>query len=615
MRLGRRQVIILSIVASLCVATFVAWYARRDASPGVTAADAWPVGHRAVYEMTWTSLAEAAGEDPSSGTPRREMLSRLDVRGRLQVTRLDGPAARLVLHVQVLDPVVDLTADGAIPEADVQAELAKPFLVHFGRDGLVTDVQLATGLGTTGFTFGKSVAALLQRPTKIPDARTWKGQETDISGNAEFTYRLSGTALEKQKERYLSLVEGVGGTHPQVKPTVVVLESLHRFLLGAEWLAPVEEVHVQERTRVTLGEAFAPMESTLQFSLAQRSSPGFAKDAEIAVLGNGKWESTRLDGLPPAEVLHRDVARQAVAGRTLNELSAAMSALESLSPRDRQKEARLFSALTNKLRLDASALREAEHSIRAGRDQRLLLDALGSAGTPESQALLVQLLSENLFDREQTRSSLVNLSLGPSPSEATIAALEERTKDPSHGPQATLGLGSIAHSLADSRPERAIELVDEISDKLESAKTPTEQSTLLKSLGNSGHPLVLDDCERFMSSPESALRLAAAECARLVPGPRADTLLAQALRDTNEHVANAAAAAALQRPYSTILLSPLEELARGSGKKSLRTSATQVLARWLKSHPELRDTIAIVAQSDQDEELRNYASNVLAKQG
>jgi hypothetical protein len=97
--------------------------------------------------------------------------------------------------------------------------------------------------------------------------------------------------------------------------------------------------------------------------------------------------------------------------------------------------------------------------------------------------------------------------------------------------------------------------------------------------------------------------------------PRADTLLAQALGDADEHVVRAAAAAALERPYSAILLPPLEQLARSGAKKSLRIAATQVLARWLHTHPELRVIIAAVAENDQDPELRSYASNVLTKQG
>jgi hypothetical protein len=50
------------------------------------------------------------------------------------------------------------------------------------------------------------------------------------------------------------------------------------------------------------------------------------------------------------------------------------------------------------LRIDPDALAEVGRKLRAGVDQKLLLDALGSTETPEAQALLAELLRERRFD-------------------------------------------------------------------------------------------------------------------------------------------------------------------------------------------------------------------------
>jgi hypothetical protein len=151
--------------------------------------------------------------------------------------------------------------------------------------------------------------------------------------------------------------------------------------------------------------------------------------------------------------------------------------------------------------------------------------------------------------------------------------------------------------------------------RLARATTPTEQAVLLKALGNSGHPLVLDACEAYILRPEREVRLAATACARLVPGPRADTVLAVGLRDAEDSVVAVALAGALHRPYSDVLLTPLSELALAGKSKSQRIGATQVLGAWMKVQPAVLAIINSVAQNDAEPELRTYAQTLLNQAG
>jgi uncharacterized membrane protein len=68
------------------------------------------------------------------------------------------------------------------------------------------------------------------------------------------------------------------------------------------------------------------------------------------------------------------------------------------------------------------------------------------------------------------------------PTPGTLELLRELRADPQHGTQARLGLGSAAHSLADSDPATAIQLVEEIEQDLKQAKTPHQVETGLRAL-------------------------------------------------------------------------------------------------------------------------------------
>lgn len=264
----------------------------------------------------------------------------------------------------------------------------------------------------------------------------------------------------------------------------------------------------------------APMESRTEFTLSRTDVEQLPQE-QAEALTRGDWVSASIDQLPPEEARRRDRDTSSVGGRSLGQLTQSILDMESAVPRNRQGEARLFSALVSKLRIDPGALSEAGEKVRAGKDQKLLLDAIGNTGTPESQALLTALLRERRFDHEQTRSSLINLSTTKVPTPETVEFLRETKADPQHGNQAKLGLGSAAHALKDTDPAAAIPIVSELTEGVKQSKTPSDTEVGLRALGNSGSELALDTCESYFENTHPNVRIGAIACARLVPGPRA----------------------------------------------------------------------------------------------
>ncbi len=584
----------------------------------------WPVGQQVRYAMHWVSDAEAVGQNADTGLEEREDLSHIDVKATLALTRVEGPAPQLVLSAQLLDAQIESRANGQamLRTSELGQELTQPFLIFFQRNGRVDRVQMPPKLGTTGFSIFKSVASLLQRVSPDSEAplskAQWSTVEPDLTGKADFEYVLDGDQVRKTKLAYISLVEARGSA-PSQSPdvTVEVLASNHVHRLGkhesiVSWSAPVDSVSVQEDTRVTVSGGIAPMESRTRFELTRRESHQIPV-AQAKSLTKGDWVSASIDQLPPDESRRRDRDAASAAGRTLGQLTQSIVELEGAVPRNRQGEARLFSSLVSKLRIDPGALAEAGTKVRAGQDQKLLLDAIGSAGTPESQALLRELLSERRFDHEQTRSSLINLSTTKAPTPETVEFLRETRTDPSHGNQAKLGLGSAAHSLKDSDPAAAIPIVEELKDGVKQAKTPSDTEVGLRAIGNSGSELGLDTCESYFENTHPNIRMGAIACARLVPGPRADALIARGLSDATEGIVREALSAALNRPYSPTLMAPLASLAKSGSSRTLRILALQVLGRYLPLAPELLAVLRDVATTDPDPEVQGYAERLVRK--
>lgn len=583
----------------------------------------WPLQRRANYDFSWESRAEAEQLDPDTGSEKVSELSRILVVGALSLQRVPVAGKGWALQATLSDPQIQirLEDDRTPPSMDVlQDELSQPFVIELDRRGLVRVVRLPRELGTTGFSVFKSVAALLQRPTppassgwthQDPNETSWEGVEADLTGKARFLYQATPSLLEKEKLEYVSLVEGGGPAAMAMDDLeVTVVHSRHIHQMGETWQSPPQAITVEEATRVELGGAFAPMKSSVSMSLTRKA---MTKSAAITRELPKGLVAAKLDQMPPEEAQQRERAQEAIGGRSLSDLKKVVLDLERLVPRNRRAEARAFSTLTSKLRIDEQARQQAVADIRADKDRMLLLDALGSAGTPATQAILVQLIDEIELGREQTRSTLINLSMSQEPTPATVEALRKRKDDPTHGTQATFGLGSAAHSLKETHPAEAVELVEELVDDLNQPANQQKAAATLKALGNAGSSLGLPACEKYIHDDNLQLRLAATECARMVDGPRADSLLAISLRDPQDTVTRAAIYASLHRSYSSILVGPLQELVLGTRTKGIRIAATQVLGKWAKSAPELHATLAEIAKNDPEEELRSYAEKLLRK--
>ena len=113
-----------------------------------------------------------------------------------------------------------------------------------------------------------------------------------------------------------------------------------------------------------------------------------------------------------------------------------------------------------------------------------LLAALRDAGTPEAQALLVEMSRPGSpLPPEQRFEATRALSLVATPTADTVAALRELRGDPEVAAQATYGLGSALHRLDVQDPGLAAQVRTDLLNQLAATRSPGEQSLVLPGRG------------------------------------------------------------------------------------------------------------------------------------
>ena len=215
------------------------------------------------------------------------------------------------------------------------------------------------------------------------------------------------------------------------------------------------------------------------------------------------------------------------------------------------------------------------------------------------------------LDPEQRLEAARSLSRVAAPTADTVAALKSLRGDADVGVQATFGLGSALHNLADKDPMLAAEARTALTEQLGAAQTAGEQAAVLTALGNGGDALTLDLIRDYVASDAPNVRAAAAQALRRIAGGVADDMLAALCADRASEVRLSAVDAVGERAFSPGLATALSTLAVGEPDYGVRAKAVNVLAQWSKQAPDVASTLTIVASRDPNADLRNVANGAL----
>jgi hypothetical protein len=598
---------------------------------------AWHVVHRPGSDNRGAAAASASSRSPVfSVLPRKWAVGEartyaLDLRSRTTV-RSQTLLAFYLTGNWALAAVAPREMRAQLEEARFTSDTAKPadaaqlaafnrgfLLEHFfwlTRHGAVDSVGMDERMPSFVQNVLRAVIGMTQLVGPVDPAESWEAEERDNVGLYRARYsRLAAGGWQKRKLEYLetlnggvSLPAGIGRAETKV------VSSRCEFMLSAGGV--LEELRCEEQTQIESDGPLPPLRSATSLRLSLTGT-GHEQGrlAEWRASANAAPRTGISEGATSvgrkADV---DVAR--IGGLTLPDILTGMGRIqEDKDPKRAAKRARLYSALAALLRQQPEAVAQAVARIRSGDpDSNLLLDALGDAGSPEAQTALCELARGTDAEPGVRRRSLTALCFVRQPTEVALQTFSELLDDPELGTQARYGLGAAVHQLQGTDPERAEQALQELTQPLHGAVTQHRLVTDLRALGNAGHQGSLADIEPYLDDPRAAVREAALQAIRRIPGAQVDGYLAAAITgDPARSVRQAAARLAGERRATWPLVTALRQVLMADPEDSVRYAALSVATRWVDTAPMLREPIQWVAEHDSNESVRSNAVRALAR--
>jgi HEAT repeat protein len=246
---------------------------------------------------------------------------------------------------------------------------------------------------------------------------------------------------------------------------------------------------------------------------------------------------------------------------------------------------------------------------------RLLTDALSSAGNAMAQAALVKVIRIRHEDAAALAVLVPALAMVESPTLEAEETLRELAKNHAVADiraSAELGLGTMAHQLAPTAPQRASRIAGDMAGLLAAATSPEMRRHYLLVLGNGGLSESLAAIKPHLTDPAPTVRAAATAALRWLATPRADELLCEALaRDADPTVRVEAATALSFRTMTPATFAVQKSAFFRDESISVRLAVLRNLARAQDVFPDAQ-SILTQAAGDSCQQVREEAATLLA---
>jgi hypothetical protein len=569
-----------------------------------------PVGITWNQQQTHVYRVELASTPQLSGAP---MATTLVMRGQLDVSfRRNGAALQAVLRL-VQPTLVDAAGKSASGFAPLEAELARPFAVELSR-GIATAYLEPPTSGSLAPVAGfrRQLAALVQLGEHAPGGE-WKSTEWDSTGLADIAYardpKVPG-AFSWNKLGYAKLVTSERRAIQSLDTTKLapkIESAIGRVTMDASGLVTLGR---KERLSVRLSA-----ESTLTTELsAKLERTGLEPAAAPASWTSAERDWQRHEVGTPVQAFDPTTTDQARIGdHQFGEVVAKLQELEPKSGTARApaaQEGPLFHALVAILRQRPEHLPEALQLVRNGSPIRdTLLDALAMASTSQT----IEALGNVAFDKALPAPRRVRaagaLIRAKEPTENALELAVKMTGDPLLRDNGLYGLGSFVRQLREqNKPALANTGTQVLAQQLKLAKSPSELSTVLLAISNSGSAELFQPAAAYQKDTNASVRRAAIQAIRLMPQPEVEERL-RAVLDSKERDEVVAALHSLgRRPkVSRETVDRVETLAKKDPSAEVRREAALALGLWSQLWPEVVKVLADLREHDPDARVRDVA--------
>lgn len=543
--------------------------------------------------------------------------------GLLEASVLRQEIDTAAIRIQLRDSrVTNRNSAGGADLGKLEVALQSGDAVAIFSRGMLAEFGMRKGAPAAAASTYRQVAAALQMPAG--DAESTTLEEFDTTGKCVARYDQdhgAGTYL-KRKIKYLSLLgQPLGsngmpiGVLPDIERSEERIElSADRAIRGVDLHenVSIDQSGISVRSVVALELRLVKVEETAaaadewmrgQFSVAPASEPD-GRDVPVESLDGARTGGASFRGILAkiAEELQR-APKASVGPRRRNGRTES----------HRTTDPAVFDALVAVLRKDGGAIKEASRMVQAQSElSGILIDALSSASTPESEGLLLTLASPTGTDIEMRERALYALGRMPRPGERSIALFKELlAKDPFNA-EGLFALGTYSWRFREARDlARADDLGRYLVAKLAAAEGPLAKTTCLRALENSGYADALVPVRRHLADSNAEIRGAALRALGAMRIPAVDDVLStKLLSGASRDEQLLAIDVARRREPSEKLVAALAKLC-AAPDPTLRYRAVEALSGWITKMPNLRPLLETISQRDAEPRIRGLARAAL----
>jgi hypothetical protein len=586
----------------------------------------WELGKRYVYHVQSTTVVGIG-----NGAARA---FDFDLDATVELTPITVSPETAKLYERIVAATAVSRAGNQVEFDRMTSEITERGCVFTLSGGRLSEIYIPRRMSAMGANAYREIASSLQvsRPAETVDR--YEAEEHDTTGKYLAHYEALGSGVWlKRKARYLSILgekPRPGTPEPKIVPEVQVSSGRVR-------LAPDGRPdRVESHDELAINGAQAPVRTVTTLSLESRETgdaPATTVDygplmASMDRVGADKsygapvpaeaLDDARIHGLTFDSVLSRfedlatngkDVVHGPINGAQLDAAERAKGEAQT------EERSRLFMALGAIFRKHPETVAQALKRIRAKSPaSTVLIDALGSASSTESQAALAELLSSRSLDSAMRSQVLLALSRTPRPGDGSVDALKATLSGDAFNAQALYGLGTYSRLLRDSeQTERANEIGEFLLDRFKLIKGPSQLMALLGAITNSGYAPALARINMYLAPEQpEAVRVAAVRALQSMQTPEVDEILASHVEsDGSSEVRISAMASAKVREPTDVLARALGMAVTRAQDARVRYRAVEVIAAWMQTRGELRGTLEQVAATDTEERVRNRAKAAL----
>jgi HEAT repeat protein len=556
-------------------------------------------------QRTWSVTLETRMEEPGVAPGSRAGTTVLT--GDWVVTVSNASAAGYDLACELQHAHVAGSGFGDVNAADVERlerKLASRFWISYQPDGAATQVHFPREMGDDVRNFLELLATETQLVRPVQPSPQWTATERDGAGAYFAAYEQLGPGeIVKRRMQYLSVD---GAAAPSASSVNVRIQSSEtRFTLDAQGLVGEVTGHEVTSLDAKTGSPELGVEIRLHMDHARSTSA-----PELA----GSLERARPD-LETGPIVTQRATEDELQARHDARLTKDVTLPVTLQAlREGHADDKTGARLESLFRQRASDVRGALAFTRGADPEasKIVLHALGAAGTPEAQEALCALADDASAPVALRTNALGALVQAKRPTESTISELLRLMDSPDSSlrRQATYIAGAAGSNAHDSDPASASRIEGELLGRYAKCGGPGCLD-LLAAMGNLATASIVPPVEHALLDPTAEVRASAVRALRKVMDPSADRLISTTMiADRDPNVRAAAVLAATFRPIGP-LIEPLSRAAQADPVDYVRSRAIEAVASHVDASPLIEQALFAVATKDPKPGVRRLAREAL----